>query len=381
MESARDNHLCLYGTSSNNSTINEFTARHLPLELRFTPVNSTSENSEPVKPKRTSNVFSSKCSGTTHQRSARNCRLIGFTPLIEEVFNSSEEDSIQFLGPRHVKAKEVAPCALFYKRADVFVSSEMKSQNVLALSESHYCKLQFDDEVSIRQLEYADQQSDHSREVAKPSMNFRDGSSKKSSREDRFGLKVNLEPSYAHREPVCQTFAKDGLTSMPLESSTQPGFQFDCKPFHIYAGETESPLTSISKAEQNFPWEAGFSNDLASDPEQSTSSIDSCGIQSNLWDSIIVSSSRATSPTSSIYSRISPSCHVQPVITSAVQDQLTESRCKLTKYSLLRLNAQQENKQKSPDQGLFDWWEDKGSLADDENDSSASSIQIKSDDD
>ncbi|KAH9819071.1 hypothetical protein DFH28DRAFT_62610 [Melampsora americana] len=95
-------------------------ARRLPFSLAFTPV------SEPDPPVRAPN----------------RCRLLGFTPLAEKTSPPAEPSDQSFCGQPTPRAKECAPCALFFTRADVFVSTEMVSQGLLAPSHDHYSPLQ-----------------------------------------------------------------------------------------------------------------------------------------------------------------------------------------------------------------------------------------------
>lgn len=346
-------------------------ARRLPPELRFTPVNSPAENPGPLKPKRFATICPSQLPGTP-RRCVRHCRLIGFTPLAEDSAASVEEDSIQFLGPRKVKAKEVAPCALFYKRADVFVSSEMKSQNVLSYSENHYRRIRFDDEVSINELEYAHQSSDQSDAVKSSLANLPRSNQEKLSKIQNSDLKIDLKALHIQK-PIGHTFAKDGLTTMPLASEQDSEFYFDRDSFHIFADGTDSAPASAAHAA---PW-AGLYG-LASDPEQSISSASSCGIQTSLWDTSVSSPTRATSPVSSIYSNISSSCHRQPVGTSFGEDPFSKADDQSAKFPHLYLNPRVQN---SMTLDPFDWPEDHGSMADDENESNSSGGPPESHDD
>lgn len=95
-------------------------ARRLPFSLSFTPV---SEPDPPVQ-------------------SPNRCRLLGFTPLAEKTSSPVESSDQSFCGQPTPRAKECAPCALFFTRADVFVSTEMVSQGLLAPSHDHYSPLQ-----------------------------------------------------------------------------------------------------------------------------------------------------------------------------------------------------------------------------------------------
>lgn len=116
-------------------------ARRIPFNLAFTPVSepSTVTASTPIHP----------TSGEALSNNQHRCRLLGFTPLTEHTPGSSPSSSRMrtdgfFLGPPQVRAKEVAPCALFFSRADVFVSTEMAAQGLLAPSQSHYSPLQLE---------------------------------------------------------------------------------------------------------------------------------------------------------------------------------------------------------------------------------------------
>ncbi|KAA1077366.1 hypothetical protein PGT21_004872 [Puccinia graminis f. sp. tritici] len=354
-------------------------ARRLPLELRFTPVNSPTDNSGPVKPSRSENAITPQLSRKDHRHHARHCRLIGFTPLAEDIpASSSDENSTQFLGPRKVKAKEVAPCALLYKRSDVFVSSEMKSQNILAYSENHYRNLRFDDEISISEIEYAPQPTN---QVDKRFQSPTDSKDVESFTVKESDMKVHLEPLCIDREPIVHAFPKDRLTSIPLTSESEPGSHFSYDHFHLFGDETESPLTTGSGAEHSLTWESPYKpTGASSDLEQSISSINSSGIQSSLWDTTLSSLTRATSPVSSIYSSVMPIYDHQLVKTSS-EERCPQSECKLVGFPHLTMNTGNESAKSSMAQEAFDWEEDHGSLADDENDSDCSSIQLESDDD
>ncbi|KAI9630298.1 hypothetical protein KEM48_014022 [Puccinia striiformis f. sp. tritici PST-130] len=319
--------------SADSNTPRTGQARRLPLELRFTPPSSKGD-----------------------QYYARHCRLIGFTPLAEDSPPSSEEESAEFLGPRKVKAREAAPCALFYKRSDVFVSSEMKSQNVLAYSESHYRNLRCDDEISI-----SPQPSNKRPREWKP---FEDS-------------------SVGHRPRTHQTYStKDGLTSLPLTSAIETGAHFSHDCFHIFGDETDSPLTTASGAEQRVPWGSPYKpNDLNSDLDQSISSINSSGIQSSLWDATLSSLTRATSPVSSMYSNVVSSYDHQILSVSLTEGRYSQSKCNLMEFPDFTTNTEDQPVKTAMARGTFNWEEDHGSLADDENDSDCSSVQLESDDD
>ncbi|OAV90572.1 hypothetical protein PTTG_06182 [Puccinia triticina 1-1 BBBD Race 1] len=361
-------------------------ARRLPLELRFTPVNSPTDNTGPVRPSSSGKVIPPHPSSKANKCHARHCRLIGFTPLAEDTLTSSEEDSIQFLGPRKVKAKEVAPCALFYKRSDVFVSSEMASQNVLAYSENHYRNLRFDDEISISEIEYAPQPTN---QVGKQSQPLKEPISISAlSQSEVFQAnendpKIQPEPhSCMDREPIVHAFSKNRLTSMPLTSESESGAHFSYDYFHLFSDETGSQLTTANGAERITHWESPYkSNDLNSDLEKSISSINSCGIQSSVWDSTLSSLTRATSPVSSIYSSVVPIYDNKLLGASIPEERSIQSQSELMEFSHFTINTQNEPGGGSMTREAFNWEVDHGSLADDENDSDCSSVQLESDDD
>jgi hypothetical protein len=308
-----------------------------------------------------------------------------------------------------VKAKEVAPCALFYKRADVFVSSEMKSQNVLAYSENHYRNLRFDDEISVSEIEYASQSPNQgcegSQEATNPTIIAEPSQFETFEAAKEIGAMIQLEP-------LC-TDRKDGLTTMPLASELGSGAHWNNDCFHIFVDETDSPLTAVSGAEKRAPWESPcklFNSDL----EQSVSSISSSGIQSGLWESTLSSLTRATSPVSSIYSNVVPTCDQQFLKESLTEEKYAKSQqCKMMEFSHFTMNADNQPLKSSMNTGEYgesqavlypppplpsqkclsandfvphnnyiqDWEEDHGSLADDENNSDCSSSQLDSDDD
>ncbi|PLW22972.1 hypothetical protein PCASD_12535 [Puccinia coronata f. sp. avenae] len=365
--------LCDLLTDSNAPSVR---SHRLPFDLRFTPVNSPTDNTGPAKPNLSDKIFLRPSMSQNHSY-ARHCRLIGFTPLTEDAPASSEEDPPQFLGPRKVKAKEVAPCALFYKRSDVFVSSEMKSQNVLAYSENHYRNLRFDDEISVSEIEYASQSPNQgcegSQEATNPTIIAEPSQFKTFEAAKEIGAMIQLEP-------LC-TDRKDGLTTMPLASELGSGAHWNNDCFHIFVDETDSPLTAVSGAEKRAPWESPcklFNSDL----EQSVSSISSSGIQSGLWESTLSSLTRATSPVSSIYSNVVPTCDQQFLKESLTEEKYAKSQqCKMMEFSHFTMNADNQPLKSSMNTGEYDWEEDHGSLADDENNSDCSSSQLDSDDD
>ncbi|KNZ49513.1 hypothetical protein VP01_496g12 [Puccinia sorghi] len=358
--------------------------RRLPLDLLFTPVNSPTDNTKPSRPEK---AFLRQRSRQESHNYARHCRLIGFTPLIEDApISSEEENSPQFLGPRKVKAKEVAPCALFYKRADVFVSSEMKSQNVLAYSENHYRNIRFDDEISISEIEYAPQPPNQGGEAYHhaPLNTINDGDHIhhiECFRTDESIPNIQREPLCTDREPVGHPFSQDRLTSTPLAKASESAPHFpndDC--FHLFGDDTDSPLTAASGAEQSVPWESPCKL-ISSDLEQSISSITSSGIQSTLWESTLSPLTRATSPVSSIYSNVVPSCDDQLLRESLAEGKYQKPPCKLMGFSRFTISTENEPLKSSMATAAFDWEQDHGSLADDENESDCSSAPLDSDDD
>ncbi|KAH9453968.1 hypothetical protein Pst134EB_014069 [Puccinia striiformis f. sp. tritici] len=363
--------------SADSNTPRTGQARRLPLELRFTPVNSPTDNTGPAMP--TDKFLAPQPSSKGDQYYARHCRLIGFTPLAEDSPPSSEEESAEFLGPRKVKAREAAPCALFYKRSDVFVSSEMKSQNVLAYSENHYRNLRFDDEISI-----SPQPSNKVRGESPPSTypttRTSDLCQMDSGQEN--GNLLKIHPLVIDREPIRHTSTKDGLTSLPLTSAIETGAHFSHDCFHIFGDETDSPLTTASGAEQRVPWGSPYKpNELNSDLDQSISSINSSGIQSSLWDATLSSLTRATSPVSSMYSNVVSSYDHQILSVSLTEGRYSQSKCNLMEFPDFTTNTEDQPVKTAMARGTFNWEEDHGSLADDENDSDCSSVQLESDDD
>lgn len=357
-------------------------SRRLPLDLLFTPVNSPTDNTKPSRPDK---AFLRQRSSQESHNYARHCRLIGFTPLTEDAPTSSEEEnSPQFLGPRKVKAKEVAPCALFYKRADVFVSSEMRSQNVLAYSENHYRNIRFDDEISISEIEYAPQNQGGEAYHHAPlnTINVGDHISHiECFRTNESISNIQREPLCTDGEPVGHPFSQDRLTSTPLATASEFAPHFlndDC--FHLIGDDTDSPLTAVSGAEQRVPWESPC-KPISSDLEQSISSITSSGIQSTLWESTLSPLTRATSPVSSIYSNVVPSGDDQFLRESLAEGKYQKSPCKLMGLSRFTISTENEPMKSSMTTASFDWEQDHGSLADDENESDCSSAPLDSDDD
>lgn len=134
--------------------------RRVPFNLSFTPV---SEPELSVSP------------------SSNRCRLLGFTPLAEHDAQTSDHPTGSFRGPPEVRAKECAPCALFFTRADVFVSSEMAAQGLLAPSHTHYSPLrlqigqsQVQPEPNVSELAFSEPEDCQTSATSSPALQFWD---------------------------------------------------------------------------------------------------------------------------------------------------------------------------------------------------------------
>ncbi|CAH7690645.1 expressed protein [Phakopsora pachyrhizi] len=246
------------------------------------------------------------------------CRLIGFTPLNEVSEVGSPPDvSAQFLGPKQVKAKEVAPCALLYKREDVFVSNEMKTENLFSHCNSHYENMRFEDESSSpKEVVHAPSSNSlsdtfHSQNL-KQSEGPRPTNSGGTSNDDD-EVFTTFNPVDMVQEAISQLFVGDGLTTKPQFESTLTfyGDQFNDS---LEDGRT---LARLSQAEFVNAESTSDVYDLTekTNPMVSENSCSSA-IQSSLWEVSTLASTRATSPVSSLYSNISTSCHSAKLTTA-----------------------------------------------------------------
>jgi hypothetical protein len=109
----------------------------------------------------------------------------------------------------------------------------------------------------------------------------------------------------------------------------------------------------VSGAEKRAPWESPcklFNSDL----EQSVSSISSSGIQSGLWESTLSSLTRATSPVSSIYSNVVPTCDQQFLKESLTEEKYAKSQqCKMMEFSHFTMNADNQPLKSSMNTGEY----------------------------